>query len=197
MEGNDMIKEQINELINKYCGNDMKLLKKICYPIMIKFGGLSESDYDDFYSIANITVWKAADVYDETDGTSFETFLIGCLIKKFKTEMTRRNTQKRKSESVPVSIEMVITPDSDKTFADVIDSGFDIYKEIDGLNQSEGLMKFMSGLSKKQKRMADLICDGYRKEDILRILSIDERRYNICLENMKTFDNYILLKIND
>ena len=88
-------------------------------------------------------------------------------------------------------------PDGKQRFADVIDSGFDIYKEIDGLNQSEGLMKFMSCLSKKQKRMADLICDGYRKEDILRILSIDERRYNICLENMKTFDNYILLKIND
>ena len=42
----------INKTLEFYCNNEMAELKKICYPLFIKIGGISDKDYDDFYSIA-------------------------------------------------------------------------------------------------------------------------------------------------
>ena len=49
---------QLNvEVLDPYCKNNMQLLKKISRSIFLKLGEtLSESDYDDFYSFANMTL---------------------------------------------------------------------------------------------------------------------------------------------
>ena len=52
--------------LEEYCNDEMKKLKQICYPILIQIGGISEKDYDDFYSIALDALADSALRYDET-----------------------------------------------------------------------------------------------------------------------------------
>lgn len=69
-------------VLQPYCENDMQLLKKISKSIFIKFNEpLSRADYDDFYSIANLTLWQACISYNPEMGVSFESFLYSCLQK--------------------------------------------------------------------------------------------------------------------
>ena len=46
-------------VLQPYCENDMQLLKRISKSIFSKFNEpLAKADYDDFYSIANLTLWQ-------------------------------------------------------------------------------------------------------------------------------------------
>ena len=50
MSGKDL------SILQPYCENDMKKLKKISKSIFLKFNEpLAKADYDDFYSLANLT----------------------------------------------------------------------------------------------------------------------------------------------
>lgn len=45
-------------LLQPYCENDMKQLKIVSRSIFMNFNEpLSNADYDEFYSIANMTLW--------------------------------------------------------------------------------------------------------------------------------------------
>ena len=74
-------------ILEEYCANEMKKLKQICYPLLIKIGGISEKDYDDFYSIALDALADSALRYDETKKCQFYKFLIGNIRRKFNTEI--------------------------------------------------------------------------------------------------------------
>lgn len=70
-------------ILQPYCENDMKQLKKMSRSIFMKFNEpLSYADYDDFYSIANMTLWQAFNSYDSDMGVNFEGFLYSCLQKE-------------------------------------------------------------------------------------------------------------------
>ena len=64
--------------------------------VLLKFGGLSNKDLDDFYSLANEVFVNVMQRYD--DSQPFDAFLYSCLLNKIKTEMTRRNREKRKAD---------------------------------------------------------------------------------------------------
>ena len=187
---------EVSERIEKYCGNDMALLKKICYPLLKLIGGISDCDYDDFYSIANETVWNAAINYnpDNENNIPFEAYLKGCLSRKFKTEMTRRNRDRRIPRKQIFSIEDEV---DGRKIEDIISSDFSIDKEIKELMYKENLQIFLSGLSKKQYKIATLIMDGYTKDDILKRLNISDKRYDTCIGMMKSFDTMLLLMNNE
>lgn len=183
------------KVLNDYCGNGMLRLKKMCFPLITLFGGITDAEYDEFYSIANETVWTAALQYNEDENDSFDNFLRTCLLKKFMTFVTKKNRKKRIPTKNIVTVDSKISEDSDKTFAEIMDSGYRIDDEIFDLNGSEGLAIFISGLSKKQVAVVELLIKGYEKRDIMKILNMTEERYNILIERMKTIDNRILLTI--
>ena len=58
---------------------------------------------DDFYSLANEVFVDVMARYD--DSQSFDAFLYSCLLNKVKTEMTRRNCEKRKADRMSISID--------------------------------------------------------------------------------------------
>ena len=58
------MENEIQEKLKWYCDNEMFQLKKLCYPMMIKIGGISYKDYDDFYSIALAVLSDTALRYD-------------------------------------------------------------------------------------------------------------------------------------
>lgn len=52
-------------VLQPYCENDMQLLKKISKSVFIRFHEpLAKADHDDFYSIANMTLWQAYNAYN-------------------------------------------------------------------------------------------------------------------------------------
>ena len=180
--------------ISYYCGNGMKELKRICNPIIIKIGGISDLDYDDFYSIANRTVWETTKIFDESQHDNFEVFLRGCLERKFKTEMTRRNRNRRIPSTSIDRLDAPIGDESGHTLGDLIDSGFEIDNQIDILLEDDNLVDYINSLTPKQKKIAQLVIEGYELCEIKRILNMSDDKFNSCINRMKTFDKRILLK---
>ena len=43
----------MNKILNEYYKDNAKKLHKVADKILQKFGGLSDKDYQDFYSLAN------------------------------------------------------------------------------------------------------------------------------------------------
>lgn len=184
--------EEVKRICNEYCGDEMVVLKKICLPIILQYGGITESEHDEFYSIANETVWRAAVMFNDNINDSFDKYLRECLSNRFKSVMTKKNRKKRIPIQVTVNIDSPITSDSSKTYADVLDSGYDLEKEVEGL-QDDGLDLFMEKLSRKQKRICELIIQGYKKEEIIKIMDISARRFDTCLDALRNYETRILL----
>lgn len=103
MEGVEKMDNKALEVLQPYCENDMRLLKRISQSIFMRFNEpISKADYDDFYSIANMTLWQAFQNYDSDMGISFEIFLRTCLKKKFATEIRDRHREKGLSINLQV-----------------------------------------------------------------------------------------------
>ena len=60
------------------------------------------------YTHLNETVLSAVRIFDNSKGDDFEKFLKGCLSRKFKTLMTRRNRNKRFADRMCVSLDTPI-----------------------------------------------------------------------------------------
>ena len=87
--------------VDFYCGNNNKELKKLVNKILISnFGWVASSEYDDFYSLAAQVIWSCEQNFSNDKNTSFNTYLISCLIRKIKTRITYMNRDKRKQKDI-------------------------------------------------------------------------------------------------
>ena len=59
---------QIDETIEWLYANDAKEMKQICNKEMMKFGGIYEMDYHDFYSQVGWDISKARESFDPNKG---------------------------------------------------------------------------------------------------------------------------------
>ncbi len=96
----------MENILNDYYTNNARKLHSVVNKILIRFGGLSEKDTDDFYSLANEVFLEAIKRYDGEK--SFDGFLYSCLSNKIKTEMTRRNRYKRQADRMSISINTTV-----------------------------------------------------------------------------------------
>lgn len=182
------------EILERYCRNDMQLLKRLSRAIFNKFSEpLAYSDYDDFYSIANLTLWQCCTSFEPSMGVSFEGFLISCLQKKFKTELTRRNRQKRVMDRFNISLDSVNSDDEEYSLLNILASDFDTFDEVmkiqkDGQFENK-VQTYISRLSNRQKQILDLIIKGYKPNEIRTILNIKQKEYVDNIEVMKAYEN--------
>ena len=157
----------MEEILNSYYENEAKKLHDLVDKILKKLQFV-DIDNDDFYSLANEIF---VDVLKRYDGNrDFDGFLYSCLMNKFKTEMTRRNRQKRKiiievkdedeNGNIKVvkkafselSLDCPIQTDTSSTLGDVIAqtkraTDFDIDKtffEDNGERYSEKMLKYIN-----------------------------------------------------
>ncbi len=195
-----MEEEQKQQILETYASNDMAKLRKISYPLFIKFGGISEKDHDDFYSKANMELWKATEVFDEENGVPFEAYLLGCLKRKFMTEMTGLNREKRKSDRLSSSLDAPIGENEGVTLGDTLPSDLDVenvvINKIDPLDD-ENIQTYLKSISEKQKQIASLIMDGYKPFEIRGRLGLTENQYVSNLKDMKIFEKAMILKQTD
>lgn len=185
-------------VLQPYCENDMRLLKKISKSIFMRFNEpLAKADYDDFYSIANLTLWRAYNSYNSDMGISFEGFLYSCLQKKFKTELTRRHRQKRILNQFAVSLDGINENAEECSLLDFLSSDFDTFEEA-AKRQENGqyrdkVQQYISRLSNEQVNILNLLMDGYKVNEICRILEISEKRYADNMQTMRSYENVKIL----
>ena len=176
----------MDEILITYYSNNAKKLHKIVDRILLKFGGLSDKDLDDFYSLANEVFVDVMARYD--DSQSFDAFLYSCLLNKVKTEMTRRNCEKRKADRMSISIDTPIGDDENSTIGDIIASDFSIEKELFEKDKreewSEEANRYLDSLSPLQRKIAFLLSDNNTPNEICEELHITLKHFENSMKRI-------------
>lgn len=185
-------------VLQPYCENDMQLLKKISRSIFMRFNEpLTGADHDDFYSIANMTLWQAYNAYDPDTGISFDGFLRSCLQKKFKSELTHRHRQKRVLNQLAVSLDAVGDGEDECSLLEFIPSDFDTFEEVTKRNDDQmyqdKVQQYISRLSDRQVNILNLLVDGYKPTEILLELQISAREYADNMQIIRSYENVKIL----
>lgn len=185
-------------VLQSYCENDMQLLKKISRSIFMRFNEpLTKADHDDFFSIANITLWQAYNAYDPDTGISFDGFLRSCLQKKFKTELTHRHRQKRILNQFAVSLDTAGDGEEECNLLEFIPSDFDTFEEVTKRNEDQRyqdkVQLYISRLSNLQVNILNLLIDGYRTNEIRDILNLSSTELTENLQIMRSYENVKIL----
>ncbi|MCD8397925.1 MAG: hypothetical protein LUD12_12235 [Lachnospiraceae bacterium] len=176
----------------EYYANDAKKLRGVVDRILARFGGID--DVTEFYSLADEVFFDVMRRYDNE--SSFEGFLYTCLDRKIKTEITRRNRDKRTQyvrdkegrkvkdeDGKPIIIQLLYldTPvgDEETTFGDLLP-----VKEEKDNPYTEIILCYMKKLSRKQRQIAEYLESGYHPYEIRREMGISEARYKMLFTDM-------------
>lgn len=207
-----MNKIELNEeqlaIINEYCCNDMRNLKRLCNPIIAKIGGISEKDYDDIYSLAQFVLYKSVKNYDKnnSNGASFKTFLCNILGRRiYATYLRDKNRQCRSNTRVNENGEIIFIPDMSldapteeiNDIKEKIASDYNIEEESQfDFDSDDYIEKFMSSLSKVQRQILEMKMKDVSTDDIKTELGISNTRYSKEMEAIKMNENVSLFTKN-
>lgn len=183
----------MDQILYTYYADNARKLHRMVDRILSKFGGIYGKDKDDFYSLANETFVYAMKRYDGEQ--SFDGFLYACLSNKIKSEITRRNREKRKADRMALSIDMPIGEEGDCTLADMIADDFNteqkIFAELDSMAYK--LECYLSLLSKWQKKVLWLLAECYKAAEIQEILHMTPKEYTDTLEIIRAYEKVKIL----
>ena len=184
-----------SEILNTYYVDNARKLHKTVDRILCKFGGLSGKDTDDFYSLANEVFADVIKRYDYKQ--SFDGFLYSCLSNKIMTEITKRNREKRKADRMAVSLDVVNGEDEELSLLDFLPSDFDTFEEVAKRQESgkyqDKMERYISKLSNRQVNILNLLIDGFKPNEIQRLLEISSREYADNLQTMRSYENVKIL----
>lgn len=184
-----------SDILNSYYADNAKKLHKVVDKIVLKFGGLSSKDTDDFYSLANEVFTDVIKRYDYVQ--SFDGFLHSCLSNKIMSEITRRNREKRKADRMAVSFDVTRENEEECSLLDIIPSDFDTFEEVakrQGRGQyQDKVQQYISRLSNRQVNILNLLVDGYKANEIQRILDMSSMEYLEDLKTMRSYENVRIL----
>lgn len=184
----------MERILDVYYVDNARKLHKIVDKILLKFGGISDKDLDDFYSLANEVFVEAIRRYDESQ--SFDIFLYSCLFNRIKSEMSRRNREKRKADRTSISIDTPVGDDEDITVGDMIADDFTIEKVLFEKNEdgySKRMLLYLSRLSGLQREILRLHTAGYPANEIRDRLHITEKEYANCNAAIHCYKNVSVL----
>ena len=180
---------EIQQILEWYCDNEMYRLKKICYPMLIKIGGISEKDYDDFYSIALSVLSDTALRFDSKKEIDFDSFLASNIKRKFKTEIRDRNREKRIPAKKLESTSNLVTEDG-LELGETIPSKFDTYETAcEYLFEGTKIQRYLDKLSYAQRKIVSLLSDGYKAKEIRELLHMSEKQYSQNLAAIQAYEN--------
>ena len=151
-------------------------------------------DNEDFYSLGNEVF---LDVLNRYDGKQdFDGFLYSCLVRRFKTEMTRRNRYKRQADRMAISIDSPVGEDENMTLSDIIadkDTIEKIFFEENEDTYSAEMQRYLSRLSILQREVLRLISIGFNPNEILTELHINKKQYDDCYNAIHSYRNISIL----
>lgn len=184
-----------SDILNTYYADNAKKLHKTVDRILCKFGGLSDKDTDDFYSLANEVFADVLKRYNYMQ--SFDGFLYSCLSNKIMTEITKRNREKRKADRMCVSLDAVSGEAEECNLLDFIPSDFDTFEEVVKRQESgkyqDKVERYISRLSNCQVNILNLLIDGYKPNEVQRLLEISPTEYADNMQAMRSYENIKIL----
>lgn len=183
-------------ILDSYYADNARKLHKTVDKILSKFGGLSDKDKDDFYSLTNEVFANVLKRYDPRQ--SFDGFLYSCLSNKIKTEMTRRNCEKRRADRMAVSLDAVNEDSEQCNLLDFLASDFDTFDEAvkdqgNGQYQDDKIQMYIARLSNQQVNILNLLVDGYKPNEIQEFLKISPRQYMDDMQLIRSYENVRVL----
>lgn len=207
------VKTQIKSAIEELYANNQSKLKQICNKEMMRFGGISQKDYDCFYSRAGLEISVAMEhkLYDPSRCKTPLEFFTSIIRRSIWKEMTDRNRGKRqnfveteevdgegnitkKKQFIPtISIDASIFEEDGMTIKDTLQSDFDICEELSKDYQDEKIKEFLIGLPKIQRQIAEMIMDDYSVTEIKSKLKLSDKEYIDNFNAMKSFSNISIL----
>lgn len=174
----------MGQYVDFYCSNENKELKKIVDPILIaQFGWIPQKDYDDFYSIASMVVWDCEKRFVDKNGDpkSFKSFVSSCIHNKIKTRITYMNRNKRvlkDEDGNPIhDTSLDALNEEGVDLSEKIASDFNVEEESELNFFGEDTVAYLNLLSPTQKKIAQLIMEGYEPAEIKEILNITDKQY--------------------
>lgn len=184
----------MEKILYTYYADNARRLHQIVDKIVSEFGGVSNKDRDDFYSLANEVF---VDVLKRYDGKRlFAPFLYSCLLNRIKSEFTRRNRECRRADQMTVSLDMPIRARDPLTWGDVIADRFDMEQEVFERNEqgySRKMALYLSRLSKTQREILRRMAAGYLPGEIQEELQISKRQFAECREAIRSYRNVSVL----
>ena len=199
------------EKVNFYTQRYYCKLHTMVDGILKNFGGISNKDIDDFYSLGNEVFVLAANTYNGQG--EFCGFLRLCLQKKIKSMISQRNRQKRSHVEVvhhpdgtiekvyhPIlSVDSIVEGENGDTFVtlgEIIPSKFDLNDE---LSKEMGTLfggkadEYLDKLPETQRHIVLLLRDGYVASEIKKILHINEKEYADQMLGIRANENVSVL----
>ena len=182
----------MEKIILSYYENNAKKMRTMIDKILfrLKFN----VDNEDFYSLGNEVF---LDVLNRYDGKQdFDGFLYSCLVRRFKTEMTRRNRYKRQADRMAISIDSPVGEDENMTLSDIIadkDTIEKIFFEENEDTYSAEMQRYLSRLSILQREVLRLISIGFNPNEILKELHINKKQYEDCYQAIHSYRNISVL----
>lgn len=188
--------EKHKDLVDTYFENNGKVLYALIDKILFKLK--FDVEKSDFYSLGSEIFLDALCRYDETQ--DFNGFLYSCLMNKFKTEMTRRNRQKRQGDVNAISIDAPIGNEgSISTLGDMIASNINIEKEILGDNadiiMDEKIERYLNSLTKIQRKIIEMKMENIEVQNIKEELCLTDSQYSSHMQEAIQYEHIRLLHI--
>lgn len=203
------------EIINFYCENEMRELKKYCRNLFLLKSGVDEKYYDDVYSEALIVLIESIKDFNG-EKAKFNTFLSGNLRRSFSTwyrdnfyRTTRSHlllddkgkivqVEDKNGKKKPVYLKVLSldypTEDGGE-FKDVIPGETDVKVKEDDFEYSSEMKEYLSRLSKLQRKILDYLTKGYSQEEIQEILHISSSLYRDNLKNIMDEKNLKIIRV--
>ena len=183
---------EMEKIINSYYRNDAKKIHKMVDRIIKKLK-FYDIEITDFYSLANEIFVDVLNRYDD-NSKDFDGFLYWCLMNKFKTEMTKRNRQKRFADKNAISIHTYIAEDGSYTIEDILaDDNVNVEKSVEDEEYSDKMKNYLSRLSVQQMDVLQLLSQGYVASEIQKMLYITQKQYEDCYNAIHAYRNIEVL----
>lgn len=207
MDKIELNKEQL-AIIDEYCCDGMKKLKKLCNPIIMKIGGISEKNHDDIYSLAQFLLYKSVKNYDKdnANGASFKTFFYNILSRRiYATYIRDKNRQCRSNTRISKNGEVIFIPDvsldapteETQDIKEKIASDYNVEdaSEFD-FTVDENVENFMSSLSNIQRKILEMKMKEIPTDKIRSELGISAARYAKEMESIKLNEGLLVFTKN-
>lgn len=205
---------EVEETIEWLFANEAKEMRKICNKYMVKFGGISGMDHDDFYSQVGWDVSIVSKKYNPTDDKSFKEFIYGVIKLSVCKQMTHRNRGKRQlivekeivdevgnkttiKEYIPtVSLDAPVGEEGGMTVGEMLahksTTETDFFEKRED-TYSDKMNKYLNKLSSLQREVLRLISIGFMPSEILEELHINQKIYEDCYKAIHSYRNISVL----
>ena len=205
-----MTEEQI-AIINKYCENDMKKLKRICYTVWGN-KGLPTCYHDDLYDDAMNVLSESVMTFNQNGKASFKTYLTNNIrmsygqwyrdnflrAKRNNLELDEKGNIKKDEKENPIIIPNIsfdIPADDGIDLCEKVASDFNIDDELD-IEECccDNTLTYLNSLSPTQKEIANLIMLGYMAPEIKLKLNLTDKQFDNHMKHMRSFELASILK---